>query len=238
MGVQPMKDQMDIIDDLVEGIHSSKYAEDDRLPSENELAEYYHVPRLCIRNVYHRLQQLGYCYSIQGKGYFVRSRQIQIPLVLGGHESFSQKMNNLGLNYYSKNIGCTEVAPSEKLNIKLKLKNESRIFEIKRLRYVNQEPIAIHISYVAESTFPDIALEGHRISSMFDYFASKHYTQYPSSQSVLSINFPTKDEREWLCCSNYIPMLTLESSCTDFDSGETLEVTTIIYRSDRFTYLI
>ncbi len=233
-----MFDETDIVDRIISDIHAGRVGANDKLPSENELADNYRVPRMIVRKAYERLQQLGYSYSIQGKGNYVRDRQLQIPLLLAGNQSFSKKMKELGLNYESRNIGCVAIPYDAQMYQALDAAPDEMIYQIKRLRIINLQPIAIHVSHVRAKLFPSIAEEGLSITSLFTYFESKGYTCYESSQSKLSVAFPSRTEREWLQCSSLIPVIVVESGCKDPRSGAVLEHSQILYRSDRFTYVI
>lgn len=233
-----MSEEMEIMDQLISDITLGKFGPDDKLPSENELADRFHVPRITVRKAYKRLEELGYIYSKQGKGSYVKERHLQIPLVLSGDASFSQKMKEQGYNYQSKTVFCEEIDYNKKIFESLGVREGDPVFKIGRLRFVDNLPIALHISYVAQSVFPDIKTVSKDITSMFEYYRSKGYSKFESKTSVLSITFPTKFERELFGCSTLIPFLVLESGCIDRTTGTILELTRILYRSDFFTYVI
>jgi GntR family transcriptional regulator len=234
-----MADEMVVIvDDIISDIQEGKYDPNDKLPSENELADKYMVPRIRIRKAYERLQELGYIYSRQGKGSFVKDRKSQIPLVLSGDVSFSKKMLELGYNLESRTIYCEEIEYYKTIFRFLGVEEGDKVFKIGRLRLVDQTPIALHISFVAQWVFNDIEMAGPEITSMFDYYNKKGYMNFLSAPSTLSVVFPTKFEREVLECASLVPLLELESGCLDKESGTVLEYTKILYRSDRFTYEI
>lgn len=233
-----MPDEMEIVDMLISGINSGKYNANDKLPSENEMADRYGVPRITVRKAYERLQEIGYVYSKQGKGSFVKDRFRQIELTLSGDVSFSRKMADKGYNFQSKNIFCKEIKYTRKVFDALETDKNDRVFKIGRLRYVDGKPIALHISYVSKSVFNNIDVEGVNITSMFSYYNSKGYIEFCSKPSILSVTFPTKSEREVLECTYLIPLLTLVSGCMDGRTGTVLEYSKILYRSDCFSYVI
>ncbi|WP_028548455.1 GntR family transcriptional regulator [Paenibacillus sp. UNC451MF] len=233
-----MSEEMDIMDHLIASIQAGKYEPDDKLPSENELADRFKVPRMTARKAYERLQELGYIYSKQGKGSFVQDRNLRIPLVLSANKSFSQKMIELGYEYQSRNIFCDLIEFNNKIYESLGAEEDQRVYKIGRLRIIDDRPIALHISYVAESLFPGIGSNGHEITSMFQYYQSQGYYHFQSSETILRLTYPTKYERELLACSSLIPLLVLESECMDGESGRTLEYSKIMYRGDLFTYVI
>ncbi|CAM4233495.1 GntR family transcriptional regulator [Paenibacillus alkaliterrae] len=234
-----MQDEVqDIVDKFIFDIRAGIYEPDDKLPSENELADLFKVPRMTARKAYATLQELGYIYSKQGKGSYVKNRRQQIPLVLSGNMSFSKKMTEFGYNYQSRNIFCEKVPYNKKIYQELEVGEETWVYRIGRLRLIEQRPIALHTSYVAVSSFGDIAEAGRHITSMFDYYNSKGYTELESKTTELSVAFPSKNERELLECSSLVPLLMLESGCVDKRTGKILEHTKTLYRSDYFTYVI
>ncbi|WP_308892236.1 GntR family transcriptional regulator [Candidatus Desulfosporosinus nitrosoreducens] len=233
-----MSGELEIVDKLMFLISSGKYSAHDRLPSENEIAGKYKVPRITARKAYERLEELGYIYKKQGKGSYVKDRSRHIELVLSGDVSFSRKMLEKGYNFQSNTIFCKEIGYNKKIYTCLENKEGDRVFKIGRLRYIDQQPIALHISYVAKSVFADIDLVGANISSMFDYYSSKGYREFSSKPSVLSVSFPTESQRKLLDCPHLIPLLVLESGCMEKMSGRVLEYTKIFYRSDCFSYVI
>ncbi|TDF94737.1 GntR family transcriptional regulator [Paenibacillus piri] len=233
-----MSEEMDIMDHLIAAIQSGKYEPDDKLPSENELADRFKVPRMTARKAYERLQELGYIYSKQGKGSFVQDRNLRIPLTLSAGKSFSEKMTELGLDYKSKNIFNEIIEFNNKIYESLGINEEDRVYKIGRLRIIEGRPIALHISYVAESQFPQIGSIGGGITSMFEFYQSQGYHDFQSAETMLRLTYPSKYERELLACSSLIPLLVLESDVKDGVSGRTLEYSKIMYRGDLFTYVI
>ncbi|EKN65916.1 GntR family transcriptional regulator [Neobacillus bataviensis LMG 21833] len=231
-----MVDEMLIVDEMIADIQSGKYEQEEKLPSENELADQYLVPRITIRKAYERLQELGYIYSKQGKGSFVKDRKKQIPLMLSGNVSFSKKMSEMGYPFETRAIFCEKTDYNKGIFQFLGVDKMDKVFKIGRLRLVDQTPVALHISFVAQSVFQDIEAEGRDITSMFDYYHKRGFSEFTSASSTLSVKFPSKFEREVLGCSSLVPLLVLESGCLDQVTGTVLECTKIIYRSDRFTY--
>lgn len=235
-----LKDEKDvlIIDKLLEDIIAGKYKENDKLPSENDLAAKYKVTRITVRKAYDRLEEMGYLYPRQGKGRYLNNKQQKIDLSLSGDVSFSKKMKDKGYNFNSKNLFCEQIKYNKNIYDELNIDENDKVYKIGRLRLIDNKPIALHISYVAKSLFEDIDSVGKNIESMFEYYKEKGYREFDSTKSMLSISFPTYFEREVFECSNLIPMLIIESNCIDKHTRKTLESTKIIYRSDIFKYQI
>lgn len=227
-----------IMDELISNINDEKYNSNDKLPSENDLADVYGIPRIKVRKAYERLEEMGYIYSRQGKGRYLRPRHKQIDLILSGNESFSEKIINKGYDFLSKNIMFEKIQYDEKIFKELGEDADGEVYKIGRLRIIDKIPIALHISYVSSVTFPGIEVLGKNISSMFEYYRNNGYSEIISEKSILSVSFPTEQERKIFECSSLIPLLVLETNSIDGKTKKVLEFTKILYRCDHFKYII
>lgn len=225
-----------IIDDIMHQIVSKSMEHGKKLPSENELATKYKVPRMTVRKALTKLEERGYIYSKQGKGRYLKEESIQIQLHLTGKTSFTDKMRQSGYELKTENVVCEKISYNEQIYQSLNLNKEDSVFKVARIRYINEEPIAIHSSFVSETTFPRIAQDGPKIESMFAYYRNLGYKEFTSKKSLLSITFPTSSEQHLLSCKSMVPLIVVESDCIDVDSNKVLEHTKILYRSDKFKY--
>ena len=225
-----------IVDDIMHQIVSKTFKYGEKLPSENELAEKYRVPRMTVRNALTKLEERGYIYSKQGKGRYLKEESIQIHLNLTGKTSFTDKMKQSGYDLKTHNIYCEKIRFSEQIYQSLNAKEDDDVYKIGRLRYINNEPIAIHNSFVSVAMLPEIMEDGPEIESMFAYYRKLGYSKFSSRKSMLSITFPTSYEQQLLSCKSMVPLIVVESDCVDITSGKVLEHTKILYRSDKFKY--
>lgn len=225
-----------IIDDIIQEIQIKNIEPEDKLPSENKLAEIYHVPRVTVRNALIKLEEQGVIYSKQGKGRYLKEKSQKVQLHLTGKTSFTDKMKGAGHPLVTRNISCEKINYDEKIYHILQADESDAVYKIARLRLINDEPIAIHNSYVCEANFPEIANDGRKVESMFAYYRRLGYTDFSSNKTLLSVTFPTFHEQQLLSCNRLVPLLVIESECVDTKSGNVLEHTKIVYRSDKFTY--
>jgi GntR family transcriptional regulator len=233
-----MSEKTLLVDRIISEIREGKYKPNDKLPSENELADLYKVPRMVIRKVYERLQELGYIFSKQGKGSYVQNQKLQIPLILTGDVSFTEKMKELKYDSKTINLSCEKIPYDSSIYHTLQVKREDAVYKISRLRIVEDCPIAVHTSYLSQSLFENIEKDGKEIHSIFHYYRQQGYTDFQPARSELSVIFPSKVERDLLKCPSLVPLLLLESGCVDKKTGTVLEYSKIMYRSDCFTYVI
>ena len=226
-----------IFDQLKNDILEGLYKPGDQLPSENYLAEKYSLPRITIRQSYEILENMGYIYSKQGKGRFVRPKQQKIELAINGKESFTQKVKKQGLELKTINISSEKIEYNSKIYDYLQAEKSEQVYKLILLRISNKQPVAIHTSFIKESIFPNFKFEAKKIVSMFDYFTLKGYTKLNSSKTVMSVTLPTSNEEELLCCPSLVPIILFESD-TITGQGQVLQFSKILYRSDSFHYII
>ena len=233
-----MSEKTVLVDRLISEIRKGNYQPNDKLPSENELADRFKVPRIVVRKAYERMQELGYIFSKQGKGSFVQNQKLQIPLILTGDVSFSEKMRELKYDFKTINLSCEKINYDSTTYHSLNAHHDDVVYKISRVRVVADCPIAVHTSFLAQSVFEHIESEGAGITSVFHYFRQQGYSDFEPMRTQLSVVFPNEAERDLLKCPSLVPLLLLESGCVDKKTGTVLEYSKITYRSDCFTYVI
>lgn len=225
-----------ILDDLMQQIVSKHFAFGQKLPSENELADQYNVPRMTVRGALTKLEERGYIYSKQGKGRYLKEESMQIQLHLTAKTSFTEKMEQAGYKLETRTIDCVPIDYNPGIYRILGCQEGDAVYKVSRIRIIEGEPMAIHNSYTSQNLFPTIAADGKGIGSMFAYYRKHGYSQFASRKSLLSITFPTAAEQQLLSCKSMVPLIVVESDCVDATTGNVLEHTKILYRSDKFKY--
>ena len=225
-----------ILDELMGKISSKQFKAGQKLPSENELANHYGVPRMTVRAALTKLEERGHIFSKQGKGRFLKEESIQIQLHLTGKVSFTEKMEQAGYDLETRLAGCEKIGYDERIYRLLECGPADDVYRVSRIRFIDRQPIAIHNSYVSEKMFPEIATEGPGIRSMFAYYRRHGHTEFAGSKTFLSVAFPTSAEQQLLQCKSMVPLLMVENDCIDEATGKVLEHSKILYRSDKFKY--
>lgn len=84
----------DVVFERIErSIKSGAYRDDERLPTEHELAAEFEVSRPIIRDALRRLRERGLIYSRQGAGSFVRTLGLKNPLGFGHLENVADLLD-------------------------------------------------------------------------------------------------------------------------------------------------
>ena len=131
---------------LLERIENGEFVIGKLLPTELELMGKYSVSRATVRRVMQDLEKDGYINRTAGKGTFVIRNKISRELTR--LTSFTEDMNHLGKSVSSKIIKFQKIISSTPISEKFGFTENSPLLYIYRIRSVDEEPVAINISYI------------------------------------------------------------------------------------------
>ena len=137
---------------------------DTRIPSEHELAAFFKVSRGTVKQAVTELVREGLLYRVQGKGTFVAQPRISQRgscLV-----SFTEEITRQGYSTWAKILEAREYEANDRIREILGLEKPGKVYLIRRVRYIEQDPMAVVTSHIPA----DIASE-HGLS-LNDFFTS------------------------------------------------------------------
>ena len=225
-----------VAEQLIRDIRRGTYKSGEKVPSENEMAGRFGVPRSDIRKAYSCLKELGYLRSSRGCGSFVAPQRDKIPLSMNP-TSFSHKMLSLGLPYESKVIQRDWLAEAPAIRQALALPAGEPVLKIARLRLLDGRPAALHTSYLPGCRFPHLQQDLPTLTSVSAYIRQAGYTCIRDGSCTLQVEVPSPYEREWLEIPGFGTAVILTAKQMDEKSHTPIELMRIVYRADRFTFL-
>ena len=225
-----------VAEQLIRDIRRGTYKSGEKVPSENEMAGRFGVPRSDIRKAYSCLKELGYLRSSRGCGSFVAPQRDKIPLSMNS-TSFSHKMLCLGLPYESKVIQRDWLAEAPAIRQALALPAGGAVLKIARLRLLDGRPAALHTSYLPGCRFPHLQQDLPTLTSVSTYIRQAGYTCIRDGSCTLQVEVPSPCEREWLEIPGFGTAVILTAKQMDEKSHTPIELMRIVYRADRFTFL-
>lgn len=119
----------------------------EKLPGERGLAERFGVARMTVRRELRVLESEGVVRRVQGVGSFVSTRHERVLALT----SFTQDMRQRGLVPGSRLLTFETVTADEQVRHHLRLCGGSRVFRFTRLRFADEEPIAVEVVWIPES---------------------------------------------------------------------------------------
>ncbi|EMT6382841.1 MULTISPECIES: GntR family transcriptional regulator [Providencia] len=180
----------------------------DMLPSERELGQQTGVSRITVRKALELLEQEGVIIRSQGYGTQISDK---FEYSLKEAKGFSQQVVLLGKKPNTLWVNKSIVPCSQEVAESLALPINSDVFMLKRIRYVDEQPVSIEESYVPIGLIGDVDDIG---LSLYDYFRSQNI--YPTrTKSKVSARMPDEDFQTHIKLEKTVPILVIKQVAFD-----------------------
>ncbi|MDM5299563.1 GntR family transcriptional regulator [Bacillus pumilus] len=219
-----------IMENLKKQIEDGTLAPDTLIPSEREYAERFGISRMTVRQAISNLVNEGYLYRQKGKGTFVSREKFEQPLQ--GLTSFTEDMRQRGLKASSELLDFNKIACPAHLFSSLQLADSDAVFELKRIRFANDEPMAIETSYIPEK-FAGTLTKEHLTGSLYEYIENHTGLAIAHATQELEANVATKAEAHLLSITTGAPVLSITRT-TYLQNDLPFEYVLSVYRGDRY----
>jgi GntR family transcriptional regulator len=213
-------------------INQGKLQSGDRLPSESEIAQKYHVSRITARRVLDDLVKQGVAYAQQGRGTFVAMPRIR---EISGFTSFSDDIRARGLKPSSHVIEFSQIRPAADLQKKLHLKPGEMAYKLERIRLANDRPVAMESAYLPVPSFPNLLECDFSNHSLYAVMREK-YNLFPAwADAEIFAAQATAEEANNLGMRAGFPVLVADR-LTYTRTFEVVESVRSVYCGDRFSF--
>ncbi len=205
--------------DILDKIQLGVYKKDELLPSETELQEKYQVSRITIRRAVEDLQRDGFVIKKSGVGTIITNDKK--TLNLNSIKSFSLENQNES----SELVSFKKIIAPDKVKKALNLDDLDKVYQIERIRKVNDRNIGFHRAFIPER-FAKLSEEDFisSHSSLYRILESQNINITHGYEIIESIN-SNKSLSELLKISTNTAMLYKERvSSTDCDIVEYVEI--------------
>ncbi|BBN98781.1 GntR family transcriptional regulator [Sporolactobacillus terrae] len=220
------------IEDL---INQKQLTTGDQIPSEREFTDQFHVSRMTVRQAIMNLVHAGILIRIKGKGTFVAAQE-KIEKKLLGFNGFSEDMISRGLKPGSRMLHFSIVHPPDKIAMQLKLQEGENVYEIKRVRLADDEPMAIETSYIPVRVLPH--LTDQQVSpSLYHYIERETGMTINHAEQSIEASIVTSEEAKILDVAKGSPILLI-NRCAYLSNGQPIEQTKSLFRADRYKFKI
>ena len=147
---------MSICEDLRIRLAAGEWGAGERLPSETDLASRYGVARMTVRQAIGSLASEGMLVRRQGLGTFAAER---LPARVGALLSFTEEMRGQGRAVETKMIKAEVAEPPPAARDALQLGSSAVAVTVRRLRLVDDCPVAVQDSWLPCARFAGIDAE-------------------------------------------------------------------------------
>jgi GntR family transcriptional regulator len=221
---------------LQEMIENEVLKPGESIPTERELCEIQGVSRMTVNKAIMSLVNEGLIYREQGKGTFVSKPKVNHEI--SQLKGFTEQMQENGVVSKTKILSFKVIEATKQYKFELKMpEGENKIIEIKRLRFSDEQPVAIEIAWLPYYLCKDMNRNMIEDKSLYGILREKYgYHPYKAKQTIEPIML---NEYESKLLNQENCALALMFRRTTYLENETpIEYTKAIYRSDKYKYEI
>lgn len=205
----------------------------DRLPSERELCEKWDCNRMTFRAAVKRLVAEGKIVTIPTTGNFVAPAKLE--RYLQDLTSFSDFVMQKGYHIDNRLISNCTILSTPKMAEKLKIPLGSDIFELVRLRLVDNVPVTLETAHLPCSTFSGIQKYDFERLSLYSVLERKYSVIFGGGTEEISLTYADANEAELLQVEEGEALFYLKGLTWD-ENKEPVEIIKSVSRTDRLSF--
>lgn len=196
----------------------------EQIPTEIDLVTKYEISRATVRQAVLELVREGVLLREKGKGTFVSAPKFRTDFTVNFcyPEQFGDK---------HKVLSAKIIPPSDSIAERLSLDSADLIYKIVRLRYFNNEPVAIETLFIPEKKFPGLLNMDLKIK-IFDILAENYHVNILKFETTIEPVTLTCKEAKILGVKEENPALLVEKNCLDI-TGKPYLIAKGLFRGDR-----
>lgn len=197
----------EISTELIKEIVDGKYSTQKKLPTEKELSERFDASRNTIRNAINLMTDEGYIYKVQGSGMYLRPVNFDESTNLNLIKGFSSEQKTE--TSYIKILKLELIQAREELATELNCKVDEPLYYLRRVRYVDSEPVRVEQSYYRQEIVPYLGREIAE-ASVFDYLTQNLKLQIGFADRKICADFLSKENADLLNLREADPALIVK----------------------------
>lgn len=206
------------------------------IPNEIQLSKEFDCSRMTMRRAIDLLVQEGIIYRRRGSGSFIRDNTSSkySPVFKLNNEVISGLTDSIEYDIVNKLISFKLIFATESIKNALSLKLNDPVYEIIRVRYINNSPYVIEKTYMNASIISGITEEILR-KSIYKYIEEELKLSISSSKKILRASPSTESDRDYLLLSENEPILEVEQIAY-LSNGKAFEYSFSRHRYDKFEF--
>ena len=214
-------------------IVSGVWQPNDPLPSERDLMAQYGVSRITVRQALGDLQKESLIFKLAGKGaYVAQTRPFQ---ELGRLQGFAEAMEARGHETYNRVLAIEHGTASDLVASRLGLVPGAPVTELKRVRYLDRQPVSLDITWVPRALGERLAREDLGSRDIFLIIENDCATPLGHADLVIDAGLADAALGEQLDIDVGAPVLRIERLTHDA-AGRPIDYEHLYCRADNFQY--
>jgi GntR family transcriptional regulator len=220
-----------IVDQVRALIKSGALREGEVFHSEGEIAAAVGISKMPVRTAFLKLRAEGLLIIEKGKRPVIGSSQV--PWDFQQLRGFSEEMRRRGLVPSAKLLSIKRATANADVAQLLRLHSDESIFTMRRLRYVNSEPVALVTSYLPVALFPDLEQQDLENSSLYVLFEKVYRRKLSWAEEEIGATIANREVARILDTTPGKALLSVRETTFDV-RGAAIEHSHSLLRADRY----
>lgn len=237
MAVNRMIKYQQISDEMRKRLLDEYYPTDQPIPDEISLAKQFGCSRMTMKRALDILVMEGYLYRKRGHGTFIVKSAIQknkVNVVGNDTLGLSHLLKGKGQEIKSKVLQFEVKFPTQEIASHLSIDLDTPIYDIIRLRIVENEPYVIEQTYMPTTIIPGIN-EKILHSSIYNYITTTLELTIAGTHKKIRACKPNQMDQTHLDCREDDPILEVEQ-VVYLNNGMPFEYSFSRHRYDKFEF--
>ena len=200
--------------------------------SEGDIARVLGISKMPVRQAFQKLRSEGLLIIAKGKKPVIGSGRV--PWNFQQLRGFSEEMRRRGLVPSARLLSLHLQDPELEIAQALKLTPGEQVYSVKRLRLVNNDPVAVVTSYLPARIFTGIDGQDLEKRSLYEIFERTYNRKLQWAEEVIGAVTASADEALALQTQVGSPLLLIKE--TTYDGQDIpIEFSVSLLRGDRYT---
>lgn len=213
-------------------IRERKLVQGQTFYSEGEVARMLSISKMPVRQAFQKLRSEGLLVIARGKRPVIGTGKL--PWNFQELRGFSEEMKRRGLQPSAKVLSLELRSPEGEVAQALKLDENAKVYCLKRLRYVDGEPVAVVTSHLPAAIFPELQRQDLEGQSLYRIFEQTYKRRLRWAEEIIGAATANEEDARVLQAAVGSAVLLIKE--TTYDSHETpIEYSVSVLRGDRYT---
>ncbi|MGD8586982.1 MAG: GntR family transcriptional regulator [Chloroflexota bacterium] len=154
-------------------IQSGEWKVGQQLPSEKDLCEHFGVSRTVVRRALGDLESQNLISKRKGKGSFVKPKQHAWHLMQSLQGFYADAIES-GQDVFTEVLEHSDIPAAGEIAEYLQLQPGELVTRMKRLRFLDGEPVVVVTTYIPKKLCPDLVKADFRYRSLYAYLSEEY----------------------------------------------------------------
>uniref|UniRef100_UPI0037508AD4 GntR family transcriptional regulator n=1 Tax=Robinsoniella sp. TaxID=2496533 RepID=UPI0037508AD4 len=201
-----------------------------------EIIDYFKFSRTTVRQALSDLVNENLLYRKKGIGTFVSKPKIDLQY-MGNMVSYNEQITSMGLTPSTKVLKFEVITADELLAKEMGLSKGDKVIELVRLRFADEEPIAVVQSYLPYDLCHEILDVDMERNSLYQILSGQKNTTVVLVERVVEAMIVSREDSKLLNVEKGFPVQSFLNKAYN-EEGRVLEYCSSRYRGDRNKFYI